>query len=168
MTKGNILTDSDIPPALPESESSQTAVDIRQQQQKQMIIDQLRKIPVVQLMVEKTGIGRTSYYRWRKEDKEFAKACDEAMEQGCTLVNDLAESQLISAIKDKDFPAIRFWLVNHHPAYATKVQINANINNIQEQLTPEQQQVVDEALRLLSLSESNEEPKGENKNETHT
>ena len=34
-------------------------------------LDELRKVPIVQVACEKTGLSRNSVYRWRKDDKEF-------------------------------------------------------------------------------------------------
>ncbi len=128
-----------------------SAADIKQGKQKELVIDQLRKTPVVQIVCEKLGIGRTTYYRWRRDDKEFAKACDEALEDGCLLVNDLAESQLMAAIRDQNITAIMFWLRSHHGRYTNKMEVTASIKHLEEQLTPEQQAVVEQALRLASL-----------------
>ena len=61
-----------------------------------------------QIASEKSGVGRATYYRWRKDDKEFAKSTDEALLEGSLLVNDMAESKLISAIRDQSLGAIVF------------------------------------------------------------
>lgn len=42
------------------------------------------------------GIGRRTYYNWREEDPEFAKACDDVSEQ--TI--DFVESKLLENIRD--------------------------------------------------------------------
>jgi len=75
---------------------------------KQLLLDQLRKTPIVQIAAEKIGVGRATYYRWRKEDKKFLKDSDQAIFEGNLLINDMAESQLISAIKDKNITSIIF------------------------------------------------------------
>lgn len=127
--------------------------------EKKALIEQLRRTPIVQVATEKTGIGRSSYYRWR-QDPEFAAACDEALAAGTAMVNDMAESQLISAIKDKNLTAIIFWLKNHHKAYETRVKVDARISQVDE-LTPEQSKLVEQALKnaglLLAESEKNNE-----------
>ena len=95
---------------------------------KQLIIEQLKKIPIVQIVCEKVGIGRATYYRWRKESNNFSTQTDEAIIAGRLLINDMAESQLIKAIKDENFSAITFWLKNHHKAYTNKIDMKAEIN----------------------------------------
>ena len=117
----------------------------------QLLIEQLKKTPIVQVACEKVGIGRATYYRWRKDDKEFAKLADEALLEGSLLVNDMAESKLISAIRDQNLGAIVFWLKHHHPNYTTRVEVTARLKADNEVLTPEQEALVNKALRLASL-----------------
>ncbi len=45
----------------------------RQSCEKRILVEQLEKTPVVQIACEKTGVGRSTYYRWLKEDPEFSK-----------------------------------------------------------------------------------------------
>lgn len=121
----------------------------KQQRQKEAICDQLRKTPIIQLVCEKTGLGRATYYRWRKDDKEFAKEADEAIHEGVKLMNDMAESQLLSAIKDKNLTAIIFWLKHRHKSYTQKFEVTTRIED--RELTEEQQAMVTKALTLGSL-----------------
>ena len=125
---------------------SYSASDIRQSAQKSLMIEQLKKTPIVQVACEKTGISRATYYRWYKADKEFAKEADEALSEGSSLVNDMAESQLMAAIRDKNMTAIVFWLKHHHSLYAPTMQIKHTIED--DNLTPEQEALVRNALRL--------------------
>ena len=121
--------------------------------QKQELIKELKTTPIIQVCCSKVNISRDTYYRWRKSDPEFAQAADAALQEGSLLVNDMAESQLMSAIKDKNMTAIIFWLKHHHQSYATRVEVMAHIKQSIEQLTPEQEAVVREALRLASGQE---------------
>lgn len=114
---------------------------------KEALLEQLRKTPIVQIACEKLGISRWTFYRWKKEDAEFTKKADEAMLDGRLLVNDLAESQLIGAVKDRNFAAIMYWLKHHHPSYKTRVEIEGTVNTIQE-LSPEQKELVRKALKF--------------------
>jgi len=127
-------------------------ISIRQDTMKTSMVEQLKKTPIVQIACEKVEISRATYYRWRTDDKAFAESADAAIAEGSLLINDLAESQLVSAIRDKNFGAVVFWLKHHHRAYTTKVEINANIKQLIEELTPEQEKVIEEALRLVALS----------------
>lgn len=120
----------------------------KQNKKKAELIEQLKKTPIIQIACEKVGIGRATFYRWRKEDKDFAESVEQSLTDGAYLVSDMAESKLISAIKKENLGAIIFWLKNHHPKYRTKLDLNANIRNLDEPLTPEQEALVREALRL--------------------
>lgn len=126
-------------------------IKIRQMKDKELLLEQLRKTPIVQVACQKVGIGRASYYRWRKEDEVFAKSADTALAEGSSLINDMAESQLISAIKDKNLGAIIFWLKSHHETYATRVEVTARLKADNEVLTPEQEALVTKALQLAAL-----------------
>ena len=127
------------------------AIQKRIDNNKQLIIEQLKKVPIVEVACEKVGIGRATYYRWKNEDSEFAVLADEAINEGAALVNDMAESQLMSAIRDKNLTAIIFWLKHHHPSYATKVEVTARLRADNEVLTPKQEALVTKALKLAAL-----------------
>ena len=131
----------------------------RQVKERELLLEQFRKTPIVQIACEKAGIGRATYYRWRKEDVEFSNASDTALQDGSLLVNDMAESQLMSAIKDKNMTAIIFWLKHHHPAYLTRVEITSG--NHEEKLSPEEQDSVKKALIMAGIVPV-EKPKPDN------
>jgi len=133
------------------------------EQNKELLIDQIRKTPIIQVACEKTGIGRATYYRWRKEDETFREKSDEALAEGINLINDLAESQLISAIKDKHMTAIIFWLKNRHKEYKTRVEVST-VKEDDGKLTPEQQELLTIALTRGHLLQKDTNKKG---GETH-
>jgi len=123
----------------------------RQKVKKELLLEKLRKTPIVQVACQKAGVGRATYYRWRKKDPKFAREANVALEEGASLINDMAESQLLSAIRDQNMTAIIFWLKHHHSTYATKVEITSSNKHIVEELTPEQEIVVRKALELAAL-----------------
>lgn len=118
-------------------------------------LEELRKVPIVQVACEKTGLSRQSVYRWRKEDKEFAKKMDQSIKEGVEFVNDMSESQLLQLIKNMEFPAIRFWLSKRHSAYKDKIEIQHKAED--DELTPEQADIVRKALNLGSIINDNNE-----------
>lgn len=121
------------------------AIINRQEKERGLLLEQLRKTPIVQLACERSGVGRTTYYRWRREDDAFRALSDEAMRDGEGMINDLSESQILAMIKDRNFPAIQLWLRQHHPKYGNKVEITTKIKT-DEPLTPEQEKLVREML----------------------
>lgn len=124
-------------------------ISLRQKREKELLLEQFKKIPIVQIACEKVGVGRATYYRWRKEDPNFKKASDESLEEGASLINDMAESQLLSAIKDKNLTAIIFWLKHHHAAYTTRVELIAAKKIEDDVLTEEQKNIISGALSVL-------------------
>ena len=123
---------------------------------KEALIDQLKKTPIIQLACEKTSVARATFYRWKNEDPEFAAKAEEAITEGASLVNDVAESQLMSAIRERNLTAIIFWLKHHHKSYKTRIEVDAKLQTIQQELTPEQTEVVSRALRLAGLTTEDE------------
>jgi hypothetical protein len=129
-----------------------TLIDARKTREQTLLLEQLRKIPIIQIACEKTGIGRATYYRWRKEDPEFASCADEALAEGTFLVSDMAESQLLTAIRDGNLGAVMYWLKHRNPHYNSKLEVTARIKSLDDKLTPEQEAAITEALRLASIT----------------
>lgn len=112
--------------------------------------EELRKVPIVQVACEKTGLSRNSIYRWKKEDKEFSEKMDQAISDGVSFVNDMSESQLLTMIKEKNWSAISFWLKHRNDNYKNKVELSGIVNTINE-LSPEQEKLVKQALNLAGV-----------------
>jgi ACT domain-containing protein len=117
---------------------------------KEALLEQLKKTPIIQVACEKVGVARATFYRWRKDDKEFAQQADEALSSGSALINDMAESMLISAIKNGNITAIIFWLKNHHKTYAQKLEVTTTSADIP--LTDEQKETIRRSLTMAFVS----------------
>ena len=122
---------------------------------KKAILNRLSKMPIVEIACKQVGTPRSTYYRWRKADKNFANACDEAVERSADVVNDVAESQLIAAIKNKDMRAITFWLKHRHAAYRNKLELSGKVEAKHELLPTEMLERLDSYRRagLIELEE---------------
>jgi hypothetical protein len=115
---------------------------------KELLLEQLKKTPIIQIACEKTGVGRSTYYRWRQEDKKFCTQADEAISDGISLINDMAESQLLGAIRDGNMTGIIFWLKNHHRDYEPRIEIRqANVQQ-NEELSKKQEEIIEQALSV--------------------
>jgi hypothetical protein len=123
---------------------------------KELIIEGLKKTPIIQLVCEKVGIARSSFYRWHKKDKKFSEEVDKAIIEGNHMINDMAESQLLSAIKDRNMTGIIFWLKNHHRAYADKLRLSGKIKTENEKLNPEQEETLRRAIELAGIDHKKE------------
>lgn len=121
---------------------------------KKMLLKKLREVPIVQAACKKIDIGRATYYRWRKEDQQFAEKADKALHEGVKTINDIAEYSIISAIGNKDMSASKFWLKHRHEAYKTRVEVTEKSNESRE-LTSEQEEAVRKALLLAGLIQKN-------------
>lgn len=124
---------------------------------KQSVLEQLKKTPIIQVTCEKFGIARATFYRWKKKDTNFSDAVDTALTEGAQLINDMAESQLITAIKNSNLTAIIFWLKNHHKNYSPKLEVTTK--NGELPLTDEQREMIKKSLNMafadkLSLKEN--------------
>lgn len=122
----------------------------RIEKQKELVVDQLKKTPVVEVACQKVGVGRTTFYRWRREDAEFDSSCAEALGSGIELVNDLAESKLIGQIQDSSLPAIAFWLRNRHKAYANKLKVESTVTVRQPELSDESAASLEDMLKHVN------------------
>lgn len=125
----------------------------RKEKERMAILEQLKKTPIIQVACERAGVARASFYRWRKEDEEFNNSVETAVEQGLNLINDMAESQLLSAIKDKNMSAIMFWLRSHHNAYRNKVEVTTKHSD--RELTPEEKELIKQAILMAQVQERN-------------
>lgn len=128
---------------------------IEEIEKKTLFIDELKKFPNFEKACAKIGMSRSTVYRWRDKDKEFLKAIEESRTQGEEFITDMAEAQLISAIRDRNMQSIFFWLRAHSSRYATKVELNGKLRVDNEPLTEEQQVLIKQALELSGLIKNN-------------
>jgi hypothetical protein len=124
--------------------SKKSISQIRIEKEKINFVEQLKRTPIVQSVCERLGIGRATFYRWKADDPEFSKLVDEAFFDGHLLINDLAESQLVSAVKDRKMHAITYWLKHHHPDYSNRIEIKMQK---EDKLTEEEQILLEEAIK---------------------
>ncbi|MFA5840670.1 MAG: hypothetical protein WC847_00105 [Candidatus Paceibacterota bacterium] len=121
------------------------------QKDKERLLNHLRSIPIIEVACKKANIARATYYRWRKEDLEFLRASEEALQDGIDMVNDLTESQLISLIREKKIPAIIFWLRHNHQRFLLKEKEHSLIKTKREvPLSKDQEKVLKQALMLFT------------------
>lgn len=117
---------------------------------KNQFLDELKKVPIIQVACEKTGISRQTYYRWANRSKEFKTKAEESLKEGVSFVNDMSETQLLNLIKSQDFKAVSFWLKHRNDNYKQKIEVTTK-EDVQE-LSSEQKKIVKEALELASIT----------------
>lgn len=88
----------------------------------------------VELACKGSEVGKTTIYRWKKEDQEFRLK----MEQTIDDVPEMFENKLKEMAIQGDGAMIRFWLGRRHPDYKQKVEHSGVVLNIYANLTDEQ------------------------------
>ena len=96
-------------------------IAVRQEKAKALFLEQVRESPFVSHVAKAAGIDRSTYYRWRKEDKEFRREVDRLQSQAREKINDVMESVLIREAQNGNLTAIIFWLKHNHQMYANKL-----------------------------------------------
>ncbi len=87
---------------------------------KSKLIIEIAKSGNVSLSCIKTGIDKSTYYRWCKEDKDFHKQAKLAERQGRENMSDAAEHSLMLLVKEKRLEAIKYVLSHNSPRYKPK------------------------------------------------
>lgn len=95
--------------------------------EKEKLVEILEQYPIIQVACTKAWISRQTYYRWYSDDEEFALKADRAMFIWKETVNDLAESNIISWVKENDMRANMFWLNNNHKNYSNRPIQNTSV-----------------------------------------
>lgn len=90
---------------------------------KKRLLEALKENHIVLAACRKSGISKSAYYRARTKDHKFAKAADEAMREGVELVNDAAESNVVTGVKNRDKDLTKFWLTHRHPAFSERLAL---------------------------------------------
>ena len=122
----------------------------RQNDQMKIFIENISKTPIVQFACEKSGISRATYYRWCKKNQKFARSVENALGEGVDLMNDLAESKLLTAIKEGDRSSVFYWLSHRHKAYSPKLEVKTTTETPKsENLSKVQQDLIRDAIRLV-------------------
>ncbi len=121
-------------------------IKVRQNKLKQALLEQLRRLPLREAAYDKVGITRMTVSRWRKASQKFADEMDAAISEGYEFICGMAESQLISLMRQGKFEAVRYILQNHSPRYRDKLELSGTVGT--------QEVPADKALRRQALKHS--------------
>ena len=130
----------------------QSKIVKRQNKDKESVIENLKRMPIIEVACNKAGISRATFYRWKESDPSFSQMADRAQEEGESLIKDVAVSKIIKGINEDNLSAAMYWLNHRDPRFSNKVEISAN-SKIQESLSGEQQEIVKKALVMTGLVE---------------
>ncbi len=92
--------------------------------QKELLLEQLRTIPIVEIACKRTGISRATFYRWCEDDEDFKADVENSKVDGVENINDMSEAQLIGMIKEKKFQATALWLKHNHQRFMSEDKRN--------------------------------------------
>jgi hypothetical protein len=131
---------------------------------REIFLEELGKTSNVSVACEKIGLSRQTVYRWKEESREFEKSFDEAISHGIDSVNDLAESRVITRIKNGEFGACKYWLDNHKKDYVRprpegfwdKLTNNDRVDRIEVKLFTKPEDVEKDRKDKENGTESNE------------
>jgi len=117
------------------------------------LCEELKERPIAQYAVKKAGISRSQFYRWMKEDPDFAKKVTEAIQEGNAVVNDFTVSKLLTGINNDNLSAVFFWLRHRHPDFSNTLRIKAE-HEISYTLTDEEKKIIKQALLSSGLRDA--------------
>ncbi len=87
---------------------------------KKLMLEMLRKYPIVEAACAKVGISRSTHYEWIKKDAQYSSDVEQATRASIDTVTDIAESNIIEGIKKGDYKSSAFWLTHRHMNYKKK------------------------------------------------
>lgn len=89
---------------------------------KQKLLQEIEKVGNVYSSCLKIGVNKATYYRWKKEDKEFSKLAIKAEKTGRENMCDIAEHALMQNVKERKMDAIKYALAHNSTRYKPKIR----------------------------------------------
>lgn len=91
---------------------------MRTNQDKKKFLEILEsETPFISFAAKRAGLDKSTVYRWKKKSRSFEEAIAKAQDKGRSLINDVAESQVVNGVKKGDFKFTRYWLENNNKRY---------------------------------------------------
>ena len=131
-----------------------TTIQKRQKEERTALIENLKRMPIIQIACEKTGVSRATFYRWKNSNNKFSHQVDEALKESVEMVNDIAEAKLIASIKEGNMTALIYWLKHRHRAYSNKVELSGSLTHVSGEISEEYKELISKALRIALPEES--------------
>lgn len=94
---------------------------------KQKLLEEIERSGNVYLSCIKIGVDKSTFYRWKEQDKEFSKKAGEAIRTGRENNSDVAEHALMLKVKEKNMDAIKYILGHNSPRYKQNKSSNVVI-----------------------------------------
>ncbi|MEK7144417.1 MAG: phBC6A51 family helix-turn-helix protein [Patescibacteria group bacterium] len=126
-------------------------LSVKTAEQKLAVLEHLTKCCIVQLACERVGVGRSTYYKWLSEDKEFKGLANKAINTGREYLNDIAISGLLKKIQEGHLTALIFWLKNNHVWFAERIRHEYHLVDNDGILPDEQREQIVRACRISGM-----------------
>ena len=84
---------------------------------KKRLLTDLAKSGNIYYACAKVNIGRATFYRWMKTNHQFGRLARLALRNGRANMCDVAEQALMALVREKDLPAIKYYLGHNSPKY---------------------------------------------------
>lgn len=130
---------------------------------KQKLLGELEKSGNVYFTCSKVNVSRATYYRWKKENEKFRSEAEGAEYLGRENSCDIAEWALMSKIKEKDLPSIKYFLSHNSPRYKAEQNSDIVITHKKDPPPPEPQ-----GINLTEIFQKINEAKQESQKEPET
>lgn len=130
------------------------------EQLKKKIVEKLQTNPITSRACKELGIARSTFYRWKEEDKEFKITVEKSQMMGRAIICDVIESKLLNLLNSNNdetvFKTAKFLLLHLHPIYKNsnesmqyqKAKLKDEISREKEKFT-EITEVATGMIRLL-------------------
>lgn len=125
--------------------------DLTRTRKKDKLLRELEEMPLIERACKKSGIGRSTYYRWCEADRAFYYQAEYAISKGRDKLNDFVESKLLENIQSNNQSAIQYWLSNNSRVYRST---GSTWHKRDKQLKQEELEKHEEILELLDLDEA--------------
>lgn len=102
---------------------------------------------MIEIACKRASVPRPTLYRMRAADEKFRADIEAAIAEGVAFISDLSEAGLIGLIKDRNFPAIKFWLQSNSAKYTRKVEISGAVTIDDRTLTEDDRRLIGEAVQ---------------------
>jgi hypothetical protein len=87
---------------------------------KKKFLEELEKEGLIIAACRRSGLSRSTFYRWKKEDREFSKQVTKSQKIGRDNVNDLCDFSTIQLIREKNFSTIKWYKSFNDKRYKPK------------------------------------------------
>jgi leucyl aminopeptidase len=94
---------------------------------RQKLLKEIEKSGNVYLSCLKIGVDKSTFYRWKEQDKEFKKESTKAVRTGRENNSDVAEQALMLKVKEKNMDAIKYVLGHNSQRYKQNKSSNVVI-----------------------------------------